>query len=99
VATSKKELRLLRQAAMGGDHSAAKALLKMYGHNRLALEIKAGRPFTNRVRTAVSVLTAGTGTGDAPANWEYINDKGEIENDVLHDPPPRKTRVREIIDD
>lgn len=90
-----KDLRALRQAAMQGDHSAARALLKLYRHDKIAGEIKHGKPFSPRVKRTVDVLTAGTGT-----DWEYIGADGNIHNDLQQDPPRKTTHVREpIIDD
>jgi hypothetical protein len=69
---SKHDLRNLRQAAMAGNHSAAKALLKLHGRDQLAAEIKRGFPFSPRVRRMVDALTAGTGEGDQLGSWEFI---------------------------
>jgi hypothetical protein len=88
---SGRDLRKLRQAAMAGDHSAARALLKLYRYDEIAREIKPGHPFSNRVRRMVGVLTAGTGAGDEPGPWEARNERtGEIESDILEDPPSRR---------
>jgi hypothetical protein len=95
------DLRKLRQQAMAGDVRAAKALLKMYGYGVVALEIKQGRPFTNKVRKAIDMLTAGTGKTDEPAYWEYREADGSTTNDLQNDPPPRgKARMRDaLLDD
>lgn len=84
---SKHDLRRLRQAAMAGDHNAARALLRLYRYDTIANEIKSGKPFSNRVRRAVDMLTAGVGAGDQPGDWEFVNERGEIES-LLHQPPP-----------
>lgn len=89
-----RDLRALRQSAMSGDCSAAKVLLKLYGYGRVALEIRERRPFTNRVRKTVDLLTAGTGT-----DWEWRDEQGNIHNDLQQDPPRGKARVREILID
>jgi hypothetical protein len=39
----------MRQAAMAGDHSAARALLRLYGYDQIAAEIKRNLPFSPRV--------------------------------------------------
>jgi hypothetical protein len=39
----------MMRAARDGDHSAAKALLKLYGFGQIAAEIKPGKPYSNRV--------------------------------------------------
>jgi len=89
---SKQDLRSLRQAAMRGDLSAAKALLRLYHFNELAAEIKRGFPFSPRVKKMVLALTAGTGEGDEPAYWERRNERGEIQNLLLNDPPGTRAR-------
>ncbi len=97
----KRDLRSLRQAAMTGDHNAARALLRLYRYDTIANEIKSGKPFSNRVRRAVDMLTAGAGAGDQPGDWEFINGRGEIES-LLHHPPPSpraKVPVRDILFD
>lgn len=101
-----KNLRALRQSAMAGDCVAAKALLRLYHHNNIAGEIKHGRPWSNRVRKTVNLLTAGTGEPGTIGEWEFVNERGdvnergEIESDLLHDPPPSRKAAREpIIDD
>jgi hypothetical protein len=84
---SNQDLRSLRQAAMAGDHSAARALLKLYGYDQIAAEIKRNLPFSPRVLKMIGALTAGTGEGEQPGPWEFVNESGEIESDLLHDPP------------
>jgi hypothetical protein len=93
---SNQDLRSLRQAAMAGDHSAARHLLRLYGHERLAREIKRNNlPFPPRVATMVGALTAGTGEGAQPGPWEVFNPRtGEIENDLQFPPVPRRARQR-----
>ena len=44
MAKPKRDLRAMRRAAMAGDQSAAKALLRLYGFGAIAQEIKAGKP-------------------------------------------------------
>jgi len=84
----------MRQAARAGDHSAARALLQLYGFSQLAAEIKRDKPFSPRVLKMVKALTAGIGEGDEPGPWEFVNERGEIESLLHHDPPsPRKERV------
>jgi hypothetical protein len=63
---SERDLRVMRQAAMAGDRSAARALLRLYGFDEIAREMKPSKPYSNRVRNAVNCLTAGTGVGDEP---------------------------------
>jgi hypothetical protein len=87
-----KNLRSMRQAAMAGNHSAARALLKLYGYDEIAAEIKRDRPFSNRVRRAVNVLTAGTGEAGTIGKWEHVEADGSITND-LQSPPPRRGEV------
>jgi hypothetical protein len=42
----------------------------------------------------IGALTAGTGEGEQPGPWEFVNESGEIESDLLHDPPsPRRARA------
>jgi hypothetical protein len=96
---TEKGLRDLRVSAMSGDHASAKVLLKMYGHGKIALEIRAKRPFTNRVKRTVDFLTAGTNS-----HWEWTDARGEIHNDLQGPPPPkggkgRPPRRRIILDD
>ena len=79
----KHDLRPMRQAAMAGDHFAARALLRLYGFDEIAAEIKRNLPFSNRVRRQVLALTAGIDT-----EWEA---------DLLRvDLPPRR-RTRPIV--
>jgi hypothetical protein len=94
MSKSNRELRKMRQAAMAGDHSAARALLKLYGFLQLAAEVKPGFPFSPRVAKMVAALTAGTGEGDEPGPWEHRNERGEIESIINRDPPrPVRPRV------
>jgi hypothetical protein len=47
------------------------------------------------------MLTAGTGAGDQPDDWEFVNARGEIES-LLHQPPPSpraKVPARDILFD
>lgn len=83
----KRNLRSMRQAAMRGDHGAARALLKLYGHDKLAAQVKRGVPFSPRVAKMVGALTAGTGEGDKPGPWEFVNEHGEIESLINRGPP------------
>jgi hypothetical protein len=84
----------MRQAAMAGDHSAARALLKLYGYDQIAAEIKRSLPFSPRVLKMIGALTAGTGEGEQPGPWKFVNESGEIKSDLLHDPPsPRRARA------
>jgi hypothetical protein len=96
MAKPNRDLRSMRQAAMAGNHSAARELLKLYGYGEIAREIKPNHPFTNRVQRMVGVLTAGTGAGDEVGPWESRNERtGEIESDILDDPPSlRGARAR-----
>ena len=94
MSKSKHDLRPMRQSARAGDHSAARALLKLYGFDEIAAEIKRGLPFSPRVRRQVAALTAGTGEGDQPGEWEWVNEKGQIENDLQYDPPASPRRAR-----
>jgi hypothetical protein len=64
--------------------------------DQLAAEIKRGFPFSPRVRRMVDALTAGTGEGDQLGSWEFINERGEIEN-LLH--PAPSLRVRGAVDE
>jgi hypothetical protein len=94
------KLRKLRQGAMANDPAAAKALLKLYRRGRLALEIRPGRPFPNRVQRMIACLTAGTGLTDEPAHWEFRHPDGTITSDLLNDPPVGKvSRSVETLDD
>jgi hypothetical protein len=94
MSKSNRELRKMRQAAMAGDHSAARALLKLYGFLQLAAEVKPGFPFSPRVAKMVAALRAGTGEGDEPGPWEHRNERGEIESIINRDPPrPVRPRV------
>jgi hypothetical protein len=58
MAKPKHDLRAMRQAARAGDHSAARALLKLYGFDEIAAEIKRGLPFSPRVHRQIRALTA-----------------------------------------
>ena len=94
MGSSNRELRKMRQAAMAGDHSAARALLTLYGFYALAAQVKHGFPFSPRVAKMVGALTAGTGEGDEPGPWEHRNERGEIESIINRDPPrPARARV------
>jgi hypothetical protein len=99
MGTSNRELRKLRQAAQSGNHSAARALLKLYGFYELAAQVKRGVPFSRRVAKMVGALTAGTGEGDEPGPWEHVNERGEIECIINRDPPPRPARPRVFDED
>jgi hypothetical protein len=96
MAKSKSNMHDLRVAAMNGDHSAARTLLRLNGHKSLAVEIKRGRPLSPRVRRMLDALTAGTNT-----EWEFVLPDGTISNDLHRPPPPRgKARVaRDILFD
>jgi hypothetical protein len=83
----------LRIAARDGDHAAIRALLRKYGWPQLASEVRRGRPVPAPVAKAVRALTAGTGTHDKLDEWEYRNERGEIES-LLLDPPPLGTARR-----
>jgi hypothetical protein len=93
----KHSLRPMRQAARAGDHSAARALLKLYGFDELAAEIKRNLPFSNRVRRQLLALTAGTGEGDQLTDWEYRDESGEIESLLLHDPPSPRSKAPRVV--
>ena len=54
---------------MAGD--AARALLRLYGFGEIAAEIKAGKPYSNRVDNAINALTAGT-----DSHWEVVESDG-----------------------
>ena len=87
MAKPKPDLRPLHRAAYAGDHDAARAVLKLYGFGELAAEIKPGKPFSTRVRNAVGSIS-----GSVDTEWE---------KDLLHDPPPRRSKVPrvELFDD
>ena len=89
MAKPKRDLRAMRRAAMAGDQSAAKALLRLYGFGEIAQEIKAGKPYSTRVRNAVNALTAGT-----DSYWEVVEPDGSITNLLQPDPPSPRDRVR-----
>ena len=90
-----EDLRPLRQAAMAGDHSAARTLLRLYGDDQLAREIKRNFPFPPRVKKMIDVLTAGTGVGDELGPWEVREADGTIINEIQFPPsPPRRARAR-----
>jgi hypothetical protein len=84
----KRDLRAMRRAAMAGDQSAAKALLRLYHFDELAREIKPGKPYSIRVRNAVNALTTGT-----DSEWEVVEADGSITNLLQIDPPPRRRNV------
>ena len=65
MAKPKRDLRSMCLAARDGDHSAAKAVLRLYGFDALAREIKRNFPFSNRVRRQIDALTCAYGT-----EWE-----------------------------
>ena len=77
MAKPKQDLRAMQIAARDGDHSAARALLKLYQFDEIAKEIKPGKPYSSRVRKAVDALTCAIGT-----EWE----------DLLVYPPPRRSK-------
>jgi hypothetical protein len=97
----KRDLRSMRQAAMAGDHSAAGALLRLYGFDEIAAEIKRKRNlrFSPRVRRAVDALTAGTGAPGTIGEWEFVEADGTITNDVQFPPSPRRARTRTAVFD
>jgi hypothetical protein len=84
-------LRDLRIAARDGDHAAIRALLRRYGWSQLASEVRRGKPVTAPVAKAIRALTAGTGTHDKLDEWEYRNERGEIESLLIPDPPSSRT--------
>jgi hypothetical protein len=98
---SNQNLRSLRQAAQALDIGAAKVLLRLYGFSELAAQIKTKPRFIPpRCRRMIDALCAGTGEGAAPKPpWEFVNDRGEIENLILTPPPPRRTRARVFEDE
>ena len=72
-----RDLKPMMRAAKDGDHSAAKALLRLYGFDALATEIKRGNPFAPKVARQIAALTSHIGT-----EWEA---------DLLRvDLPPRR---------
>lgn len=82
-----KELRALRIAARDGDCAAGKALLRLFGYDDLAKELKPGKVVSKRVRVAIGALAAGVGT-----KWEDLL--------ILPDPPAdRKPLSRLVFDD
>jgi hypothetical protein len=83
----------MRQAAMAGDHSAARALLRLYGYDKIADELKRAKPFSNRVRRAVDMLTAGTGAPGTVGEWEHVEADGTVTS-ILHRPPPPRGKAR-----
>jgi hypothetical protein len=92
VYVASRELRECCLAAMSGDGSAAKELLKLYGEGKLAREIQPGKPFSNRIRRAIDVLTAGTNS-----SWETVFADGSAENLLMTPPPKRKSEARKIL--
>jgi hypothetical protein len=93
-----KDLRPLRQSARQGNHSAAKSLLRIYGFDGLAAEIKSNLPFSPPVRRLIAALTAGTGEGDQLDEWERINKWGQVESLLIPDPPsPRRAYARPTV--
>ena len=86
MSKSGPDLRSMCLAARDGDHSAAKALLRLYGFDALAGEVKRGSPFPPRVKRQLDALTCHVGT-----EWEA--DLSRIP------PPPRSARPRPIIKD
>lgn len=87
MAKAGRTLRDLRIAARDGDHAAIRALLRRYGWSQLASEVRRGKPITAPISKMVRALTTGVGTHDKLDEWEFINERGEIES-LLHDPPP-----------
>ena len=87
MAKPKRDLRPMHRAAYAGDPSAAKAVLRLYGFDEIAKEIKPGRPFSTRVRNAVGAIS-----GSVDTEWE---------RDLLHDPPRRRSKAPrvELFDD
>lgn len=97
--TAAKTVRDLRIAAREGNHAAARELLRRDGLDALAAEIKTGRPLPPRVQRAIRAATAGTGSKIELGPWEHVNERGEIENDLLDDVPTRKVHVQFFDDD
>jgi hypothetical protein len=94
---NKRDLRSMRQAAMAGDHSAARALLRLYQHDRLANEIKHNNlPFPPRALTMIRALCAGTNS-----EWEVEQADGTFVNDLQFPPAasPRRTRQRKVLEE
>ena len=73
MAKPKPDLRSMCLAARDGDHSAAKAVLRLYGFDALATEIKRGNPFAPRVARQIGALTSHIGTDGKPicCGWAY----------------------------
>lgn len=92
--TAAKTVRDLRLAAMDGDYSAARALLKLYGRDEIAREIKRGKPWSPHVRRWVAVYTAGTNS-----EWEVVEPDGTITNLLYPDPPSRRDRQNADFED
>jgi hypothetical protein len=82
-----RTLRDLRISARAGNYAAIRALLRKYGWPQLADEVRRGKPIPAPISKMVRALTAGVGTHDKLDDWEFINERGEIES-LLHDPPP-----------
>ena len=82
MSAPKRDLRPMMRAARDGDHSAAKALLKLYGFDQIAAEIKPGKPYSNRVRKAVDAITAGIDT-----EWEDL---------ITVEPPLRRSKAPRV---
>ena len=82
MSAPKRDLRPMMRAARDGDHSAAKALLKLYGFGQIAAEIKPGKPYSNRVRKAVDAITAAIDT-----EWEDL---------ITVEPPLRRSKAPRV---
>jgi hypothetical protein len=63
VYTPSPELRQCMIEAIGGDHEAARQVLRIFGYANLARQVVRGKPFSNRIQRAVAVLTAGGWNG------------------------------------
>jgi hypothetical protein len=88
MAVDRLTLRKLRQAAVRGELSACRALLRLYGHTQLAASIKAGRPIPPPAARMVRALSSGTSQeGEPLGRWEYIDKDGCVGN-LLDDQVP-----------
>ena len=83
MAKPKPDLRSMCLAARDGDHSAAKAVLRLYGFDALATEIKRGNPFAPKVARQIAALTSHIGT-----EWEA---------DLLRVGLPPRRRTRPVV--
>ena len=85
-----RTLRDLRLAAVEGNRTAIRALLRRDNKEELAKEVRDDKPLSPRVKRMVRALTAGPGTRDKLGEWEHLEADGTITNDLQNDDAPTR---------